>query len=248
MNTSNFASASAIALLLMLTGCGGGGSDNNDAGSSVTSATELVDWTWVDGSEVVNDAGQFVTAPLYPGSLEGAVSWTDATGNLWLFGGGGCTLIGCGDASHYIDFQDLWKFDGTSWALVKGYGFTNQVGTYGTLGTANASNQPGSRQYGATWVDGAGHFWMFGGRGRDINAPGISGTDNFGNLNDLWEFDGQDWIWQGGSDTKDAVGSYSGTLQPGARMDAVSWTDSAGDLWLFGGYGMILFIVSMEAI
>jgi len=28
------------------------------------------------------------------------------------------------------------------------------------------------------------------------------------------------------------------TIVPGARQDAVSWTDSAGNLWLFGGYGV----------
>jgi hypothetical protein len=32
-----------------------------------------------------------------------------------------------------------------------------------------------------------------------------------------------------------APGTASGI--PGARGDAVSWIDSAGHLWLFGGYG-----------
>jgi len=46
-----------------------------------------------------------------------------------------------------------------------------------------------------------------------------------------------------GAETINASGVY-GTLGtgatanvPGARGGAISWTDSAGNLWLFGGYG-----------
>jgi hypothetical protein len=48
----------------------------------------------------------------------------------------------------------------------------------------------------------------------------------------------------GGSNTSDQPGIY-GTLGvpdpaniPGGRYGQVSWTDSEGNLWLFGGYGI----------
>jgi hypothetical protein len=40
-----------------------------------------------------------------PGARFGAHSWTDASGNLWLFGGQG------GDATGNVGYlNDLWKY------------------------------------------------------------------------------------------------------------------------------------------
>jgi len=56
-----------------------------------------------------------------------------------------------------------------------------QFGSYGTLGTAAATNVPGGRLGATGWVDGSGNLWFFGGQGFDsIGAQG--------NLNDVWEF------------------------------------------------------------
>jgi hypothetical protein len=61
------------------------------------------------------------------------------------------------------------------------------------------------------------------------------------NLNDLWKFDGTDWTWISGSNTVNQPGVYgtqgvaASTNIPGARNSSVSWTDSKGNLWLFGG-------------
>jgi hypothetical protein len=51
------------------------------------------------------------------------------------------------------------------------------------------------------------------------------------------------WTWVSGSNALNANG-VCGTLGiaaagnvPGARDGSVSWIDSAGDLWLFGGWG-----------
>ncbi len=46
-----------------------------------------------------------------------------------------------------------------------------------------------------------------------------------------------------GSDTDDQPGVYgtqgiaAASNVPGGRENAVSWTDSKGNFWLFGGYG-----------
>ena len=60
------------------------------------------------GSDGVNQKGNYdydSNAASNPGSRTGAVSWTDASGNLWLFCG-----TGYGRRSQgYIN--DLWKYD-----------------------------------------------------------------------------------------------------------------------------------------
>jgi N-acetylneuraminic acid mutarotase len=112
-----------------------------------------------------------------------------------------------------------------------------QRGMYGA-GTFAPGNIPGGRYSVASWTDKSGHFWLFGGRGYDAN-------DNLGRLNDLWEFNPltNQWAWMGGSSTVNQHGVY-GTLGtpaagnvPGGREGAVSWTDSSGHFWLFGGLG-----------
>ncbi len=240
MSTINYTKACTIVLVLMLTACGGGGSSST-AGAGVTSATALVDWTWVSGAETVNHIGSFTGSAdnypgpgTFPGAMEGSMTWANATtGDLWMFGGGGCYEDGCGASTgvQYVDLNDLWKFDGTSWTLVKGSGTPNPRGVYGTQGTADPANMPGSRQYAATWTDSTGNMWMFGGRGLD------SATTPLADLSDLWMFDGSDWTWVGGSSTAGNVEDYSNTsAAPGDRRGAMSWIDASGDLWLFGGY------------
>jgi hypothetical protein len=57
----------------------------------------------------------------------------------------------------------------------------------------------------------------------------------------------REWTWMGGSDTAPNFGlpGVYGTLGiadaaniPGGRQQSASWRDSAGNLWLFGGYGV----------
>ena len=107
------------------------------------------------------------------------------------------------------------------------------------MGGSNVSpavgNVPNGRYQATTWTDNKGNFWLFGGNG-GINLP----------LNDLWKFDPStnQWAKVAGSSTGQSAGVY-GTLgtpssgnTPGAREDASGWTDSHGNLWLFGGHGM----------
>ena len=67
---------------------------------------------------------------------------------------------------------------------------------------------------------------------------------NWGSLNDVWKYDqtSNRWTWVKGANTTGEEGIYGtqGTSTdantPGARYSAATWTDSAGSLWLFGGY------------
>jgi len=119
------------------------------------------------------------------------------------------------------------------WTWVSGDYRVKQKGTYGTKGTPSASNMPGARIGSCSWIDSNDALWLFGGEGYD--KDGKSGL-----LNDLWKYDpssGQ-WTWVSGSNTSEQSGTYgTSSDMPGARYYAMSWLDSSGNLWLFGGNG-----------
>jgi hypothetical protein len=259
------------------------------------------DWTWIDGTKTSGT----VASPLYgtvatslpttlpnpytntPGGRYGAAGWSDAHGNLWMFGGDGWELSGSQSPSTLdAPMNDLWVcpvivsvvVDQCQWQLVGAYDPTvvtpvppstatsvgaqivgnaqneDQVGVYSNVGTLvpYPTPVPGGRYGAATWTDGSGNLWMFGGNGNSDSSRGL--------LNDLWEFNASSynagsynnltgapytstpgqWTWQGGSSSSNQKGVYTGaagTLIPGARVNAVSWKDNAGNFWLFGGYG-----------
>jgi N-acetylneuraminic acid mutarotase len=205
-------------------------------------STTSKEWTWVSGSSTVpgNQTGVYGTegtsaSSNVPGGRSGAVSWIDGSNNLWLFGGAGFDANSAGGS-----LNDLWEFNPTSkqWTWVSGSSTVNAKGDYGTPGTAAAANVPGARSGAVSWKDSSGNFWLFGGTGLDANGA-------LGSFNDLWEFSPTSklWTWVSGSSTVNAKGVY-GTLEtaaatnvPGARENAISWTDSSGNFWLFGGLG-----------
>ena len=194
-------------------GCNSAGVVNNLNDLWEFSPTTL-EWTW----QGVTTTG--------PADRSSTATWTDSSGNLWLFGGV--------DPTSSTNLNDLWEFSPSTldWTLI---GMSGSTGVYGNLGTPNAANFPGARSGAANWTDTSGNLWLFGGNGVDS-----AGTK--GNLNDLWEFSPStlEWTWVGGSSTVGQPGVYgtpgtpSATNIPGARQQAVSWTDSSGNFWLFG--------------
>jgi hypothetical protein len=122
------------------------------------------------------------------------------------------------------------------------------------------TNTPGARHSAAGWTDNAGNLWLFGGLGWEIT--GNSSPDTLdAPMNDLWVcvMTGDYCQWQlvGGYNVPWGVGIvnnaqhenqpgvYSNvgnalpfpTPVPGGRWGGATWTDSAGNLWLFGGNG-----------
>jgi hypothetical protein len=190
------------------------------------------EWTWMGGSNTANQSGTYGTRGTAdpnntPGARGFASGWTDASGTLWLFGGG----------ITFEYFNDLWKYDAGEWTWMSGSNLTNQSGTYGTQGVAAPGNAPGGRGGVAVWTDASGAFWVFGGDGFD--STGATGF-----LNDLWSYSAGEWTWMGGADVMGQPGTYgtqgiaSPSNVPGGREFTVSWTDPSGNLWLFGGNGL----------
>src|ERR1019366_5479890 len=152
-------------------------------------------WTWEAGFSSVNAGGVYGTqsavgANNVPGARKTASSWTDSSGNLWLFGGFGYDATG---AVGYLN--DLWQYNPSSgqWTWVSGGNAHNASGVYGTLSTAAATNVPGARYSTSFWFDSSGNLWLFGGVGFDS-------TGAAGSLNDLWRYSptSRQWTWVGG--------------------------------------------------
>lgn len=188
-------------------------------------------WTWVGGSDFEEQAGVFgtkgVPAPAnVPGARSDAVSWVDAGGNLWLFGG-------VNDPWEQSLLNDLWKWDGTNWTWVSGSQTAGNPGTYGTKGVPAPANVPPCRHGAVSWTDANSNLWLFGGDGWPV-SPGPE-------LNDLWRWDGTNWTWMSGANDG-SVDGYFGAQgvpapenAPRGRVSAAAWVDLNGNFWLFGG-------------
>ena len=138
------------------------------------------------------------------------------------------------------DLNDLWKYTAATnmWTWMGGSNVIAHLGVYGTQGVAAPGNVPGARWLAVGWTDAAGNFWLFGGLGFDSIGTGGGNAD----LNDLWKYSGGQWTWMSGSDIASQFGMYGtqGTPAlgnaPGAREAPTAWTDTSGNLWLFGGF------------
>jgi len=100
----------ALSIALILTACGGG-SGSGDGTPPPPPPSSAKEWTWMSGADTVNASGVYGTlgvaaASNVPGGREAAISWTDSSGNLWVFGGAKGGAPGM--------FNDLWEFDLTT--------------------------------------------------------------------------------------------------------------------------------------
>ena len=110
---------------------------------------------------------------------------------------------------------------------------------YGIKGVESELNNIPGRYRSAFWKDNEGNFWVFGGYGQNSR-------NSEGQKNDLWRYrpSTNNWTWMSGDTINNSHGIY-GTLgipnklnKPGAREACVSWSDSKGNFYLFGGYGL----------
>ena len=119
---------------------------------------------------------------------------------------------------------------------MKGDSIFDQPGNYGTQGISSPLNTPPAVYEPAEWKDINNNLWLFGGYN-------YSSNNKYG---DLWKYDvsTNNWTWMKGPGIPNQVGVY-GTLGvaspnnlPGARAyAALTWVDSDGNFWLYGGVG-----------
>jgi N-acetylneuraminic acid mutarotase len=213
---------------------------------SASAISQVNEWTWQGGADSCCQPGVYGTQGTSavgntPSSRLQPATATDSQGNFWLFGGWGV---------HATLLNDLWKFDTSiqQWVWVNGSNTGTEPGVWGTLGTPASGNIPSPRESAASWIDSSGNYWMFGGYGLDSQG-------NVGLLNDLWEYtvSTNQWTWIAGYSTmtcsntiygkvecvqpasNGTMGQFAASNTPGGRSGEVSWTDSQGNFWLFGG-------------
>ena len=179
-------------------------------------------WTWIGGSDMAYQTGIYGTkgsasATNWPGARGDALTWTDADGTFWLFGGFGFDSTG---TRGYLN--DLWKYSGGQWTWVSGSQICNQAGSYGSKGSASASNGPGGRYYSVAWLGKDGSFWLYGGAGFDS-------TGQVGYMSDLWKYSGGEWTWVAGPNVwgKDATYGTKGSAAAG-NTPGIATAKSAG--------------------
>jgi len=172
-------------------------------------------WAWVSGSDKPNQKGKFKIKGdqepnLAPSARTSAAAWyDDQTGKLWLYGGSGIDSTGMDSGG----LSDLWSYD-------PGKNLWQWVSGSTELFANNDNNQanPGYRWSAATWKDQKGNFMLYGGQNK------VSATEVDINPT-VWKFDLQKQKW-----TPLLV---QGT--PGIMNEAEAFTDSSGELLLFGG-------------
>jgi gliding motility-associated-like protein len=196
-------------------------------------------WTWMSGAKLNTNLGGNVGAIGIPSVNNyprargfGANCWTDNNNNLWLYAGS--TPNGPND--------ELWKYNiaTNEWTLVRTSPFTfNVKPSYGTLGVASPTNNPGSmEEIKSGYITADNKLWMFGGYHNYFDGtPPLSSQE-------LWSYDisTDQWTWEKGSQNASNVAGTYGSLgignpsnEPPPRASYTKWKDRDDNFYVFSG-------------
>eukprot|EP01116_Phalansterium_solitarium_P010530 TRINITY_DN2539_c0_g2_i5.p1 TRINITY_DN2539_c0_g2~~TRINITY_DN2539_c0_g2_i5.p1 ORF type:complete len:502 (+),score=103.98 TRINITY_DN2539_c0_g2_i5:99-1508(+) len=191
-------------------------------------------WTWMNGANTVNELPVYPAnigdeaAASTPGARAMGVTWTDANGNLWLFGGLGYNVSDAVTSfSSLVTRNDLWRYSTRTfmWTWVSGSPEPNSVGNYGTIGQTDPTFAPSARVAPFVWT-GSGNMelWLFSGQGKIKNY-----ASSF-ILNDIWRFNIGTGLW-----SVESINPPAGPTNPGGAFDGMTWIDNKRNVFIFGG-------------
>jgi hypothetical protein len=122
---------------------------------------------------------------------------------------------------------------GGIWTWISGTNIHGDTAIYGVQGIPSVNNHPPGVYEASEWKDKQGNLWLYGG---DTYAVLYS---------DLWKFNPltNEWTWVKGNGLLNEPAKHGtmGVADPantpgGRKWASETWTDTAGHLWLFGGF------------
>lgn len=165
---------------------------------------------------------------------------------IWFYGGSGVGINSAKNVFSSVFLNDIWKYDPASgiWTRVWGSNTIapSNIPVYGTQGQFAASTNPGGRAFPSVSVDANNNIWLAGGL-REVALTEVPYSGGQSGTNELWMFNTskKQWSWIWGSTSAIEKGSYvnkgsfSVNAKPCNRLQAFSWFDKSGILWLYGG-------------
>ena len=169
-----------------------------------------------------------------PPITQGAVTWTDLNGNLWMFGGETPNVNNSTSSSTNDFYNSLWKYDilTGNWTWMSGSSLIDQNGNYNLLGSESVLNMPGARANSGGWVDNLGNLWLFGGYGTSYHK-----------FNDIWKYNPSTnlWTWVKGTSTSNENIVTTNTENINNMPLSISekkgsyWKDNTDNFWYYDG-------------
>ncbi len=233
-----FSTVGALAAAALLAACGGGGGSSGSQSFPISiKVTGLTSGTLTlqdNGSDSVTVYGS--TTSTF-GTQIAAGALYDVTVSQQPSGQNCVVLSGAGVANGNVGVNVVCSpSTSNAWTWIAGSQTAGAIGSYGTVGVPGGF--PGARYGAASWADGAGNLWLFGG-------DAVVSASTIGIFSDLWKFDTSSgtWTWwepatSNGTAYQSGVANAGSSSYPGARVFASTWFNrSTGEAWLFGGIG-----------
>ncbi len=190
-------------------------------------------WTWMKGSNGYNQSANYGVRGLpdsanHPSARMVWTKWKDHSGNFYFYGGA---------KGLNVYLNDLWRYNSLAneWTWISGANVANDTSKSSGQCLTSPTDAPAARyESRACWIRPCDNFELFGG----IDTGGASGS-----YNDLWNYSvtNDRWTLINGNLHSGLPGAYgtkgvssSGNLPP-RRYGAISWKDTSGYLWMFGG-------------